>query len=377
MWRSFLLGILALTAYAEDLPRGQIIDDVLCAARSGQRYVLYIPSNYSPQRAWPVILAFDPRANGRSPVVQYRVAAETYGFIVAGSKNSRNGPPDVSLNAAQAMLDDVNSRFSTDPKRIYLAGHSGGARFSMDLAMGTGKFAGVFASSAGFPREPQKNLPFPVCGTAGTEDFNKLGMHTFDRLLTSPHHVAIFDGGHTWLPSDLAVEAVEWMEVQAMKSGRRGRDDALLNKIFEIRKAKAAAQTDAKSTYLALTAIAMDFAGLKDVSEFSKRAAALEQQKDVQDALKKDLADEQREDRLLKELGQLEYVLLDPRERTSALAQLRTRLTDLAHRASTPENTPDRQLARRTISATLADNSGRPDPEFQKLLEEIRPAVRR
>ena len=369
--------MLALTAHAEDLPKGQVIDDVLCSARAGQRYVLYIPSNYSPQRTWPVILAFDPRANGRSPVVQYRVAAETYGYIVAGSKNSRNGPPDVSLNAAQAMLDDVNSRFSTDPKRIYLAGQSGGARFSMDLAMGTGKFAGVFASSAGFARDPQKSLPFPVFGTAGTEDFNNLEMHTFDRLLTSPHHVAIFEGGHTWLPSELAVEAVEWMEVQAMKSGRRGRDDALLNKIFEIRKAKAAAQTDAKGTYLALTALATDFAGLKDVSEFSKRAAALEQQKDVQDALKKDLADEQREDRLLKELGQLEYALPDPRERTSALAQLRTRLTDLAHRASVPENSPDRQLARRTISATLADNNGRPDPEFQKLLEEIRPAVRR
>jgi hypothetical protein len=366
MWRSFLLGILALSARAEDLPKGQIIDDVLCAARSGQRYALFIPSNYSPQRAWPVILAFDPRANGRSPVAAYQAAAERYGFIVAGSKNSRNGPPDVSLNAAQAMLDDVNSRFSTDPKRIYLAGQSGGARFSMDLAMGSG-----------FAREPQKNLPFPVFGTAGTEDFNNLEMHTFDRILTSPHHVAIFEGGHTWLLSELAVEAVEWMEVQAMKSGRRGRDEALLNKIFEIRKAKAAAQTDAKSAYLAWTALATDFAGLKDVSEFSKRAAALEQQKDVQDALKKDLADEQREDRLLKELGQLEYVLPDPRERISALAQLRTRLTDLAHRASAPENSPDRQLARRTISATLADNSGRPDPEFQKLLEEIRPAVRR
>src|ERR1700722_466491 len=139
MWRCMLVGMLALTARAEDLPRGQIIDDVKCAAHPEQSYALYLPSNYSPQHAWPVIFAFDPRANGRSPVVQYQAAAEKYGYIIAGSKNSRNGPARVSMTAAQAMLEDLNSRFSIDSKRMYVAGHSGGARFSMDLAMGSGK----------------------------------------------------------------------------------------------------------------------------------------------------------------------------------------------------------------------------------------------
>ena len=229
MLRCFLLGVVAIAANAEDLPRGRIIDEVKCAARPAQSYALYIPSNYSPKRPWNLILAFDPRANGRAPVVQFQAAAEKYGYIVAGSKNSRNGPPDVSLNAAQAMLDDINSRFTIDPKRMYLAGQSGGARFAMDLAMGTGKFAAVIASSAGFPHEPQRSLPFPVFATAGTEDFNNLEMRTFDRLVNTPHRVVIFEGGHTWLPSDLAVEAMEWLEIQAMKN-QRPRDEALLGK---------------------------------------------------------------------------------------------------------------------------------------------------
>ena len=44
-------------------------------------------------------------------------------------------------------------------------------------------------------------------------------MRLLDRALTSPHRLAIFDGGHVWLSSELAIEAVEWMELQAMKSG--------------------------------------------------------------------------------------------------------------------------------------------------------------
>ncbi len=377
MLRCFLLGIAALAAYAQDLPRGQIIDEVKCTARPEQSYALYIPSNYSAKRQWSLILAFDPRANGRAPVVQFQAAAEKYGYIVAGSKNSRNGPPGVSLNAAQAMLDDINSRFTIDSKRMYLAGQSGGARFAMDLAMGTGKFAAVVASSAGFPHEPQRSLPFPVFGTAGTEDFNNLEMHTFDRLVTTPHRVVIFEGGHTWLPSDLAVEAIEWLELQAMKTGQRPRDEALLERVFEARTAQATRQPDDHAIYLALSGLATDFAGLRDVAEIKTRAAALEHKKDVQEGLKKDLAQEQVEERANGELRGLAYGMQDPSHHGEYLEQLRTRLLELSKQANAPENSSDRQMARRLISGAIADNAGRPDPELQKLIQEIRPANRR
>ncbi len=105
------------------------------------------------------------------------------------------------------MMNDAGQRLAIDPKRMYTAGLSGGARVAMKLAMDTGRFAGVIASSAGFPdSQPRKAVPFDVFGTAGTEDFNYLEMREIDRTLTSPHRVAIFDGGHTWLPAELASE---------------------------------------------------------------------------------------------------------------------------------------------------------------------------
>jgi len=133
--------------------QGQILDKVVCDADAAQSYALYLPSNYSPDRAWSVIFAFDPLARGRAPLVKYQAAAEKYGYIVAGSNNSRNGPWNVSLAAAQAMSADVGTRFSIDPKRMYTAGLSGGARVAMALAISMNQFAGVIASSAGFSRE--------------------------------------------------------------------------------------------------------------------------------------------------------------------------------------------------------------------------------
>src|SRR2546427_358384 len=76
---------------AQDLPRGQIVDEVKCAADPSQSYALYLPSNYSPDRAWSLLVGFHPAARGRAIAETYQAAAEKYGYVVAGSNSSRNG----------------------------------------------------------------------------------------------------------------------------------------------------------------------------------------------------------------------------------------------------------------------------------------------
>src|SRR5262249_53872716 len=134
LW-SILLVLAASTALAQELPRGRIIDDVQCSAEPSQHYALYLPSNFTPDHRWPVIFAFDARARGRAGLEQYQAAAEKYGYIVAGSNNSRNGPWQISVSAAGAMYADVSKRVPLDPKRIYTAGMSGGARVAMLMAL--------------------------------------------------------------------------------------------------------------------------------------------------------------------------------------------------------------------------------------------------
>jgi hypothetical protein len=373
-----LLGMLAVTAYAAETPPGRILDDVKCVADPSQSYALYLPANYSPERSWNLILAFDPRARGRAAVERFQTAAETYGYIVAGSNISRNGSWQVSMSSVQAMWADIGSRFRIDEKRIYTAGLSGGARVAMHVALGSGRIAGVIASSAGFPDSvPRKTVPFAVFGTAGTEDFNYLEMRLLDRSLTSPHRVAIFEGGHTWLSSDLAMEALEWMEIQAIKSGRRPPDETLIEKIFARRMAQAAAQPTDKDTALALSALVSDFGGLRNVSELAAREAALRRNKAVKDALKKDRSEEQHEQSLLAELGGLDGGIGDPARRAESLPQMRDRLADLSRRAEAPNDSADRRLARRVLRGWLMGSAGRvEDPEYRKLLDKYRPAAR-
>ena len=104
------------------------------------------------------------------PVERYQAAAEQYGFVVAGSNNSRNGSQDTRAIVTTLMRDAL-SRFQIDLKRVYTAGMSGGARVAMSVALSAPDIAGVIASSAGFPDgRPRKSLAFPLFATAGTED---------------------------------------------------------------------------------------------------------------------------------------------------------------------------------------------------------------
>src|ERR1043165_3162252 len=138
------------TAYAitqtESIPRGQIVDRIVALSDSSQSYALYLPSNYTPNRKWPVLYAFDPGARGRVPVERFKEAAEKYGWIVLGSNNSRNGPWDVSVNAWNAMQTDTHQRFAIDDERLYATGFSGGARAAVRIAIACKCLAGVIAS---------------------------------------------------------------------------------------------------------------------------------------------------------------------------------------------------------------------------------------
>jgi hypothetical protein len=204
---------------------GRITDTVKCSGQPGQTYSLYVPSTYTGKSKWPVILLFDPGGRGTIAVKAFRPASEKYGYILACSHNSRNGPLADNFTAAGSVLTDLTGRFSLDNKRIYTAGFSGGSRFALALASTNSFITGVIGCGAGLPGDqnlvPSKASSFVYYGIAGTMDMNWLEMSelmTFFNNNTSViPYLRIFDGGHQWPPADILNEAVEWINLQAMK----------------------------------------------------------------------------------------------------------------------------------------------------------------
>ena len=246
---------------------------------------------------------------------------------------------------------------------------SGGARTALGVALASKEIAGVIASSAGYPDSNiRKTLSFPLFATAGTEDFNHLEMRKLDRALTTPHRLAIFDGGHVWLSSELALQAVEWMELHAMKAELEPRDDAEIDRMLAARVAAAGTGSD-KDTFRALQAIADDFQGLRDVSAFARRAAELGRDKTVRAALDAERDQDRREEAVLREIDVL-AARLASNDRPAALNQLRQKWMALSEAAKNPVDSTERQLARRVLAALAAD--GTTDADYAKIIAEYR-----
>ncbi len=331
-------------ALDDPLP-GRISERVLCKHDPDQSYALYLPSGYSATRKWPLLAAFDPGARGNAPVESFKEAAERYGYIVCGSNNSRNGPFTSSAEAAKAMLGDIAARFSIDDKRVYLTGFSGGARAATTIAVRLrGQVAGVIGCGAGLAVgiEPSSSLPFVYYGTVGNEDFNYAEMKQLDRALESAgvaHHIEVFEGAHGWAPADVCGRAIEWMELQAMKSGRRSRDDLFIDRLFNSAQDSAGANESDGRAYEAYTcygAIAADFKGLRDITVFEKKAAGLKDSKSVKQALSKERAEENEQLRRSNELFDLRAKAQrwssDPPTQQPFLSDLKRILSDLKRR---------------------------------------------
>jgi poly(3-hydroxybutyrate) depolymerase len=310
------------TQSQEPLPKGQVIDRVICSKTPEQTYALYLPSTYDPARKWPILYAFDPGARGKIPVTQFKDAAEKYGWIVVGSNNSRNRPAQSSVDAWTAITADVAERFNLDARRAYATGFSGGARMALFFAARCNDcLAGVIAGGAGFPSTiaPDASMHFSIFAVAGYDDFNFAEVLTLDEPLTKvgiAHRIHTFEGRHEWFSSAVANEAVEWMEIQAIKAGRRARDEEFIEAAWQNGLSKARSLESAKKTYEAFQAyrsLVDTFSGLHSVSDAEQKVNDYQNSREVKDAIR----DEQQQITRQRDLEKQFWMLVAERDRNN------------------------------------------------------------
>jgi predicted esterase len=303
------------TTPPEPLPRGEIIPKVVCAADAEETYALYLPTSYDPAKPRPILYLLDARRRGAMAAERFREAAETYGWILASSNNSESdGPFTPNIRAMRAMWADTQGRVAIDPRRVYVSGFSGGARAACMLAQTgvKGQIAGVIACGAGFMdgMPPTRDLPFVFFGSVGDRDFNYREMRRLDATLASlgtTHRLAVFDGPHDWPPPAAGSRAIEWMELQAMKSGARPREESLSAQWLAIQSAGAAALEAAGKKGEALARyreIAKDFDRQADLATVRAAAARLETEGEAVKQLEAQARLEEQEDVKFAELSQ-------------------------------------------------------------------------
>jgi len=284
----FVVVCTAIPAIAEVPPLkvsiGEMVEGIACATDPTQTYTLYIPSSYSNDRQWPVLLVFDPRGRSLHAAELFRTAAETYGWIIVSSDNTRSdGPMEPNTIALQALWPEIHTRLPANFDRIYAAGFSGGGAVAYVLSKSTREVAGIVACGARHFPENFKDNDVPVFSTAGNTDFNYHEMHEVNGFFDgrdNPHRLVIFDGAHTWMPPEVAREAVEWLELVAMQRGLREPDPKLVESLFaaDLKKAQTlASEGRLLEAARRVTEMERTYNGLRDTGELQRAGEEIEQ----------------------------------------------------------------------------------------------------
>src|SRR5262245_28897907 len=179
MWIPLAL-LLSFNQAASPPQPGKLTEGIACPSDPTQTYTIYLPSTYTTSRTWPLLFVFDPGGRGARAAEVFREAAERYGWIVVGSENSRNGPWEPTRRSITAMWPAVLQAYAIDERRVYAAGHSGGATVAWMLATESGKLAGVVGSGQPNPGAEAKPGGFAWFGTAGRSDFNFIEVRGID-----------------------------------------------------------------------------------------------------------------------------------------------------------------------------------------------------
>jgi predicted esterase len=275
---------------------GQVVERLQSSTDSTQSYALYLPTRLPAVGRLPALLLMDPRGRALVPLGLVRESAERLGYIVISSYNSASDTDQpVNIPAVNAMIAELQGRRILDERRIYLVGFSGTARdgwlFAQQLR---GHVAGLIGVGAGLsagmrlaPPAAGDSSSFVFFGSAGTTDFNFDEMRGLDRHLDSigiPHRVRYFEGPHSWPPAGVMTEAVEWMELQAMRRRlippREGWVDSLFRREVAVAESLEAAG-DPFEAWRRYSAVAVDYPGLLDVTAASQHAVRLARDKRV------------------------------------------------------------------------------------------------
>ncbi len=360
---ALLLGAATSARAQQAPPAGQLVEGIRCAADATQTYTLYLPKAYAAERSWPAMLVLDPR--GRSVVAAevFREAAERYGWVLLSSNDTRSdGSWEPNQKALAALWPELK-RYSTDAKRLYAAGFSGTVVVAWGLGLGTNGLAGVISSCGRLePSSKGKTVTFAQYSATGTADFNYLPTLDMDAYLETsgaPHRLAVFPGPHSWMPKEMAAQAIEWLEALAMRQGRRDQEPALAQQLFdsELERARSAETGgDIRAAVASYRALASTFAGLVPVEEVAKQAAALAASKTFKDAEREAEAARRFEEGQTTRARQTlaAWQASEPRQPAGALA-INLGVAGLLKQAS--DSTPRGEAARRVLE-TIETQTG-------------------
>jgi poly(3-hydroxybutyrate) depolymerase len=170
-----LFMIAGLSASAQKVTKASI------KTTAGERtYYLFVPDNIEKSKPAPlVVLLHGSGRDGQSLVEPWKDLAGKEGFIVVGPNSLNSGEWQIPTDGPDfiyELVENLKTKYSIDPRRVYLFGHSGGAIQALHLALYESEYFAAAVAHAGvidprmMPFIEKATRKIPISIFVGTSD---------------------------------------------------------------------------------------------------------------------------------------------------------------------------------------------------------------
>ena len=154
---SLLVLLTAVSARAQDNPN-KVVRESILSNKKKRSYYLFVPATVKSPAPLIVLLHGSGR-NGLSLVDRWRDLATKEGFIIVGPDADSGGgwsEPRDGPDFLHDLVEALKSRYTIDPRRVYLFGHSAGAVFALIMSTVESEYFAATAVHAGAFRTPEE-----------------------------------------------------------------------------------------------------------------------------------------------------------------------------------------------------------------------------
>jgi len=240
---TFLLFVIPFLVVAQELriSKGKITDNIKVNDTLPETFSLYLPSNFTDAKSWPVIFVMDLKGKGKQALFMFKAAAEQEEFILASSDNlSDTLTLSQNILISSRMFNAVVDLLPVRKNMSYTSGFSNGARFASIVPTFVSEIKGVISCGAAVGNLEILSVkrPFHFVGIAGREDYNFRELLETRNILDQlkfPNQLLFSDAGHEWPKKDELANAMRQLKLVAMAVARNYDEVNLLRQKTEHR----------------------------------------------------------------------------------------------------------------------------------------------
>ncbi|WP_375325085.1 alpha/beta hydrolase [Flagellimonas sp. GZD32] len=235
------LSIFWMTAVSSQnmvLKKGEIIQDITVKDTIGNTYSLFLPTSFSMDKEWPLLMVFDVNSNDNEALSMFAFAAESQGFILAAPKLNDSISLTDNLLITGRVMKEVTSLIPIQQNRVYAAGSDSGGRFATLVPILIPSVNGVMCISATLANRELLDFkePFHFVGIVSRDNFNYTVMLTDAKLLDRlkmPNQTLLFDGEKIWPGTDYIEKGMELFTLADMAKNKIPKDTVFIENAFQ------------------------------------------------------------------------------------------------------------------------------------------------